>query len=221
MALWRPKAAGAMPQPRTGASVRGAPLGLTMPILVAIFCSAGGYFLMNLLMVQASLVMADICSFKATSFAIEVHVLSMFAPSFLTGSIIVRIGLRRTLTAGFLLISGAMALGMLDIRYIFVFGALTLLGLGWNLTYVGGGALLAQSVDERDRHRWQGINDTLIAACATLGALLPAPMLAGLGWSRSNLALAPICVLGIVLCWQVLSRKAFVRPQLSAGTSTE
>jgi predicted MFS family arabinose efflux permease len=221
MALWRPQPAVAEPAPRTAAAARRMPLGASLPIFVAIFCSAGAYFLMNLLMVQASLVMADICSFAATSTAIQVHVLSMFAPSFVTGAVITRIGLRRTLMAGFLLLAGAMVLGMQDIRYASVFGALTLLGLGWNLAYVGGGALLAQSVDERDRHRWQGINDTVIAACATLGAFLPAPLLAGLGWNRSNLALAPLCVLGIVLCWRALARHGAVRPRLATGTSAE
>lgn len=200
MSVWRPKEAIPVERPLINIPARRAPLGVSMSILVAIFCSASGYFLMNLLMVQASLVMKDICSFSATSFAIEVHVLSMFAPSFITGSVIARFGAQRILIAGFLLISAAMAFGTLDVRYEFIFVALTLLGLGWNLTYVGGGALLAQSVDDRDRHRWQGINDTAIAACATLGAFLPAPMLTGLGWNWSNIALAPICLLGIVLC---------------------
>ncbi len=206
MAAWQPRAACPAPQAADYASVWRAPLRMTMPLLVAIFCAAGGYFLMNLLMVQASLVMKDICSFPASTFAINAHVLSMFAPSLFMGSIIAWIGLQRTLITGFLLISAAIALGAFDVRYELVFGALILLGLGWNMTYVGGGALLAQSVNERDHHRWQGINDTIIAACATLGAFLPAPMLIGLGWNWSNIVLAPICLLGIVLCFQLQTR---------------
>lgn len=221
LAVWKPQAVSATPQPYMGNTGRRRPLGMSMPILVAIFCSAGGYFLMNLLMVQASLVMKDICSFSALSFAIEVHVIAMFAPSFLTGSIISRIGLQKTLITGFLLISAAIALGALEVRYEFIFVALILLGLGWNLTYVGGSALLTQSVDEHNLHRWQGINDTLIAACATLGALLPAPMLTGLGWNWSNMALAPICLIGIVLCLRVPNQMKFVRPQPITGASVK
>lgn len=220
MALWRSETASSAPQLVGNTSERRTRLGMSMPIQVAIFCSAGGYFVMNLLMVQASLVMKDICSFSAISFAIQVHVISMFAPSFLTGSIIARIGLQRTLLTGFLLLGAAMALGTFDVRYELVFGALTLLGLGWNLTYVGGGVLLAQSVDEHDRHRWQGINDTVIAACATLGAFLPAPMMSGLGWNWSNIALAPVCLIGVVLCMKVLPRRALVCTQpLKAGSA--
>lgn len=206
MRFWRPQSASADLQLLVYAPKRLRGRAMGMPILVAIFCSAGGYFMMNLLMVEASLVLKDICSFSATSFAIELHVLSMFAPSFVTASIIEWIGLQRTLATGFLLISAAIALGTLDINYEFVFGALILLGLGWNLTYVGGGALLTQSVDEYGRHFWQGINDTIIAACAALGAFMPAPMLIGLGWNGSNMALAPVCLLGIVLCCLLLPR---------------
>lgn len=213
MAVWRSQAASSMPTLIENTPELYSSLDMRIPILIAIFCAAGGYFLMNLLMVQASLVMKDICSFSAISFAIEVHVLSMFVPSFFTGSIIARIGLQKTLLTGFLLISAAMVVGTLDVRYEYVFGALTLLGLGWNLTYVGGGALLAQSVSEYDRYRWQGINDTVIAACATLGALLPAPMMARLGWNWSNIALFPLCLIGLVLCIKVLPRSELLSIQ--------
>jgi MFS family permease len=175
-------------------------------IIVAILSSAGGYFMMNLLMVQASLVMKDICSFDLSSRAIQVHVLAMFAPSFFTGSLIAALGLRQTLILGFALLIGAAGFGMMRLSYDIVFIGLILLGLGWNLVYVGGGALLTQNVSEQERHRWQGINDTLIAGCATLGAFLPAPLLAGLGWNGSNMMVFPLCLAGIFLCWKAIPR---------------
>lgn len=174
-------------------------------ICAAIAASAGGYFMMNLLMVQASLVMKNICSFDASSRAIQIHVLAMFLPSFVTGPLINLVGLRQVLCLGFLMLIGAAACGMMALRYDLVLVGLILLGLGWNLVYVGGGTLLSQTVSEQSRHRWQGINDTLIAACATLGAFLPAPLLASLGWSGTNLLMLPFCVLGIILCWTALT----------------
>ncbi|MGS0742011.1 MFS transporter [Glaciimonas sp. GG7] len=174
-------------------------------IVTAIFASAGGYFMMNLLMVQASLVMKDICSFDASSRAIQVHVLAMFAPSFFTGTLITIIGLRQVLILGFLLLMGAAGFGMINIHYDAVFVSLILLGLGWNLVYVGGGTMLAQYVSDQERHRWQGINDTVIAGCATLGAFLPAPLLAGFGWNGTNMMVLPMCLGGIFLCWKALS----------------
>lgn len=202
--LWRPVPTGkdtlapvpAAPHPRST---------WNLSILTAIFCSAGGYFLMNLLMVQASLVMKDICSFGQTSQVIQMHVLAMFVPSFFTGSVIARIGLKQTLLLGFGLLIAAAIFGGMPIEYNNIFTSLILLGLGWNFTYVGGGALLAQAVKAQYRHRWQGINDTVIAACATLGAFLPAPLLATLGWNITNLTAIPLCILGMVLCLKTLN----------------
>jgi MFS family permease len=202
MIAWKP---GSIPVEAVKQSpAKGTASGWSSTIIVAIFCSAGGYFMMNLLMVQASLVMKDFCSFGDSSRAIQVHVLAMFVPSFFTGSLISKIGLRQTLVLGFLLLCGATVYGLMAVRYDFIFIGLILLGLGWNFVYVGGGTLLAQSVDEESRHRWQGINDTVIAACATMGAFLPAPMLAGLGWNGSNLAVMPLCMIGIFLCFKIL-----------------
>src|SRR6218665_1018278 len=45
---------------------------------------------------------------------------------------------------GFMLLLGAAGFGMMDISYHAVFIGLILVGLGWNLVYVGGGALLTQ-----------------------------------------------------------------------------
>lgn len=168
-------------------------------IWTAMFCSAAGYLIMNLLMVQASLVMNGICSFALASNAIQLHVLAMFVPSFFTGVQIEKTGLRPTLLLGFLLLIGSALLGMLTVSYANILMALVLLGFGWNLTYVGGGVMLAQSVDEDTRHRWQGINDTAIAACATLGAFLPAPLLAGVGWGGTNAVIIPLCAIGLLL----------------------
>ncbi len=204
MALWNPPKA--MPAaPAAAAAPTAGSRRWNLVVVAAILSSAGGYFMMNLLMVQASLVMKDICSFDASSRAIQVHVLAMFAPSFVTGWLISVIGLRQALILGFLLLIGAAGLGMLQVGYDLIFAGLILLGLGWNLVYVGGGALLAQKVSEHERHRWQGINDTLIAACATLGAFLPAPLLSSLGWNGTNLMVLPLCLAGILLCWKALA----------------
>ncbi len=182
----------------------------TGPIITAIFCAAAGYLLMNLLMVQSSLVMKDFCSFSESSHAIRIHIIAMFAPSFITGPIINRIGLRQTLLLGFGLLIASAIFGSLQITYLHMLVTLVLLGLGWNFTYIGGGALLAQSTHASSHHRWQGINDTLVAVFATLGAFLPAPLLASAGWNLTNAAAIPLCLIGIVLCWKTLRQPSQV-----------
>jgi predicted MFS family arabinose efflux permease len=69
---------------------------------------------------------------------------------------------------------------------IFINIALIVLGVGWNFAYSGASTLLA-GLEEQQKHRVQGINETVIALFATLGAFLPAPILTSLGWNNANL----------------------------------
>ena len=174
-------------------------------LALAIATAAGGYLVMNLLMVQTSLVLQDLCSFEMSARAIQVHVLAMFAPSFVTGWLIGRWGLRVVISAGLLLLVFAAALGVtLSPSYEAAIAGLFLLGLGWNLSYVGGSALLAQAAPERERHRWQGIHETVTAAAATAGAFLPAPLLAHAGWSGTNGLALGLCIAGLLACQRIL-----------------
>lgn len=166
---------------------------------LAIFSAAGGYFVMNLLMVQSSLVMKSLCSLPQASAAIQAHVLAMFAPSLLTGWLIERLGLCKVLVLGFLLLLAASVCGLTVATYETIYAGLVLLGLGWNLTYVGGGALLSQRVGHAQRHRWQGVNDTVIAACATAGAGLPALLLSTWGWQGTHRVVLPFALGGAFL----------------------
>lgn len=170
-------------------------------IPAAIAASACGYFAMNLLMVQASLVMVGLCSFDASSQAIQAHVLAMFAPSFVTGKLIERVGLRQILLLGACLTVAAAVAGTMPLSYSGVFVGLVLLGLGWNFSYVGGGALLANHLHNENRHRWQGINDTAIAACAMLGAFLPSILLSMVGWSATNTAVIVLMIGSAAFCF--------------------
>lgn len=179
-----------------------------------------GYFVMNLLMVQSSLVLRPLCGFDATSRAIQWHVLAMFVPSFFTGHLIGRWGTRLVLVAGFALLAlaaGVGALGALD--YLAVSVSLLLLGLGWNFSYVAGGAVLAEFVPEHERHRWQGINDALIAATATLGAFLPAPALQWMGWHGTTQAALLLCLAMGGVCAAAMPSHRWVRAwrQANAG----
>ncbi len=215
MAIWRP---GPTPPPGPAPRVIASPsLTARRPVVVAMLAAGLGYFIMNLLMVQSTMVMKGICSFAASSHAIQAHVIAMFAPSFVTGGLIARIGVHRVLLLGFALLIGAAVIGGARIEYLSIFIGLVLLGVGWNFTYVGGGALLAETVPEHARHRWQGINDSVIAVCATAGAFLPAPLLSGLGWAYTNLYTVPLSLIGIVVCWRalVLARKTSDRHALA------
>ena len=200
------------------------------PLVAAMLSAAVGYGLMNLLMIQSSMNMTQLCmAFSDVNRAIQWHVLAMFLPSFVTGSIIQRMGTHAVIVAGFILIGISAAFNMGNDGYAMLSTSLVLLGLGWNFTYIGGSAMLNERLDQlraqpsaavsakdspsaaRDAapaaHRpdptveVQGINDLGIAVMATLGAFLPAPLMSWPGWAGSNLlgGAASVLLIGMVV----------------------
>lgn len=169
---------------------------LPASILLAMAVAAAGYGIMNLLMIQASMHMGHLHEdFSAIRLAIQWHVIAMFAPSFFTGAIIARLGIKRTLCAGLALLASCAVLNIVTQGYLMLSASLIVLGLGWNLTYVGAGALLAQASQGRaDAFQLQGRNDLAIAICAMLGAFAPAMLLEGVGWVGSNVLCALLAV---------------------------
>ncbi|WP_409312611.1 MFS transporter [Pseudomonas putida] len=180
------------------ASVRAEPAGPS--VVVAMAVAALGYGIMNLLMIQASMHMKHMHEdFTDVRLAIQWHVIAMFAPSFFTGAIIQRLGIKTTICAGLALLIGCSAMNIWSHSYAMMTLALIALGLGWNLTYVGGGALLAQSLQNSpSAMQMQGKNDLAIAIFATLGAFSPSLLLSSVGWDGTN-AICMVLCLGLLV----------------------
>ena len=75
--------------------------------------------------------------------------------------------------------------------------ALFVLGLGWNLCFVGGSTLLADQLTPRERARTQGFNDLLVGLASAAGSLGSGLVFAALGynvmaWTGAALALVPL-----------------------------
>lgn len=174
-------------------------------VMLAIAVAAIGYGLMNLLMIQASMHMTGLhVHFSDISTAIQWHVLAMFAPSFFTGVIIQRLGLKTVIYAGILMLLLSSAINISAHDYLTLTVSLIVLGLGWNFTYVGGSALLTLGLEgTADALQIQGLNDLGISVMATAGAFAPALLLALLGWDGTN-------VLSIVISLILLAFTALV-----------
>lgn len=180
-------------------------------ISVAILASSIGYFLMNLMMIQFSIVLKNHHSFSASSHAIQMHVLAMFTPSFFAPFLIRHIHISRYILLGFLLIAASSLLVLHDHRLMIMNVSMILLGIGWNFTFTGGSSLIA-SIHQNNKHKIQGMNDTCIALFATLGAFAPAYFLSNLGWAMSNYLCITACILSIVLI--ILLQKLHDRAQV-------
>jgi MFS family permease len=199
---------------RTGRGGGGRPLRRIMaqPVfIVAALTASLGYGLMNLLMTATPIAMS-FCGhpFSAAATVIEWHVVAMFAPGFVTGSLIARYGVLRVIGAGVLLLGGAVAVAVNGVSVGHFIGALALVGIGWNFMYTGGTALLTQAYEPAEKARVQGVNDLILfitmgVSSATSGALVTAA-----GWETANWAALPVlAVIALAvgtLAWQRSAR---------------
>lgn len=188
----------------------GAATELLSPVVaLAMAVAALGYGIMNLLMIQASMHMKHMHEdFSDVRLAIQWHVIAMFAPSFFTGAIIHKLGIRATICIGLGLLIGCTAMNMWSHSYAMMTLSLIALGLGWNLTYVGGGALLAQTLQNSPAAmQMQGKNDLAIAVFATVGAFSPSLLLGTVGWDGTNAICMALCIMLLLATAGVLQRK--------------
>jgi len=182
---------------------------LSPVVALAMAVAALGYGIMNLLMIQASMHMKHMHEdFSDVRLAIQWHVIAMFAPSFFTGAIIHKLGIRATICLGLGLLIGCTAMNIWSHSYAMMTLALIALGLGWNLTYVGGGALLAQTLQNSPAAmQMQGKNDLAIAVFATIGAFSPSLLLGSVGWDGTNAICMALCIVLLMATAGVLQRK--------------
>lgn len=173
-------------------------------VFVPIFSGMASYALMTFVMVAAPLAMVIVCGHtneQATT-AIQWHIVSMFAPSFITGSIIARIGARATTGLGLTIIL-ASALISLNGTSVWHFDfALILLGVGWNFGFIGSTALLAQGYRPEDAAKVQALNEQMVFGVMAIASISSGVLLQTIGWQSINVMVIPIATAAIaMLAW--------------------
>jgi MFS family permease len=133
--------------------------------------------------------------FDHTAGVIQWHVVAMFAPSFVTGRLVARAGAPPVVLAGLVLCAAAAAVNASDTSLLHFQIGLVLLGLGWNLAFIGVTTTLARAAPE-DRATAQGLNDLLVFSAVAIASLLAGVVEHAAGWRALNLAVLP--VLGLV-----------------------
>jgi MFS family permease len=173
------------------------------PMIVTAFLAAlVGYVTMNLLMTATPLAMLD-CGFDFadTAFVIQWHVLGMFLPSFWTGSLIARFGAERIIATGALINLVCIAVNMSGLELDRFIAGLFLLGLGWNLMFIGGTTLLTACYHRIEMARVQGLNDLLLFTSVAMSAAAAGALHDLLGWQAMNLAAVPAVLLVLLRLW--------------------
>jgi MFS family permease len=180
-------------------------------IAVAIICGMVSYALMNLMMTSTPLAMVG-CGYTTGTAAdvVSAHVIAMFAPSFITGHLIARFGAMRIVGTGLFLLALAGCVALTGVELYQFFGALVLLGIGWNFGFIGATALLTQSHSVEERGRVQGMNDFFVFGCVTVASLASGFLMSSgadvvSGWNAVNIAMVPFLALaGAALIWLAL-----------------
>ncbi|HWA38684.1 MAG TPA: MFS transporter, partial [Burkholderiales bacterium] len=137
---------------------------------------------------------------------ISSHVIGMFAPSFVTGPLIRRVGVLPVLGLGVALNLVTVAIALAGITLAHFWWALVLLGVGWNFLYIGGTTLLTETYRPEELAKAQGANDQAIFIVMAVSSLSAGMTVTLGGWERVNLLALPlIAVIGIAIAWYAVT----------------
>lgn len=160
--------------------------------VVAVICAMISYAMMALVMTATPLAMVG-HGFTSNQAAdvVRWHVLAMFGPSFITGSLIVRFGHARVITAGLVLLGICSAIALSGFQLSRFYFSLIALGLGWNFGFIGATSLLATSHAHEEQAKVQGLNDFLVFGLVALASFGSGVLLSSYGWRMVHIAMAP------------------------------
>ena len=127
--------------------------------------------------------------------AIQLHLVGMFAPGFLVARVIGRLGEQRVAALGcaVILVAGLAAAGGAALPLYLT--AMFAVGVGWNLAYSGGSAMIASSYAPAERGRVQPVAEVLGIAAQVGGSFAAAGFTTEASWRALGWATAVVAVL--------------------------
>jgi MFS family permease len=188
-----------------------AEIALRPQFLVAVGCATSAYALMSFVMTAAPLAMVMHDHHRDMAMlGIQWHVIAMFAPSFVTGSLIARFGAHAVVATGLVLLIGTALVALSGTSVAHFWLALVLLGVGWNFGFIGGTTLVTRSYEPEEKEKVQALNDFTIFGFVALASLSSGGMLQVGGWDVVNLVVLPVALVSLAaLSWQIGRR---IRP---------
>lgn len=178
--------------------------------VVAALAAFTGYVVMNVVMVATPIAMLE-CAFpfSDTAFVMQWHIVGMFAPSFFTGWLIHRFGVLNVLQAGSALMVACVAFAVSGVELLHFWMAVFLVGVGWNLLFVGGTSLLAEICTPAEQAKTQGLNDVVIFSGMAISTFGSGGALQHLGWNAVNYSALPlVAATAAATLWLALRKPA-------------
>ena len=171
------------------------------PLFVAAIASGAiGYGVMVFLMTATPLAMHHHdYAFPDIAVVIQWHVLGMFVPSFFTGHLIKKHGLKPIIMLGCALLIISAIINLFGQSYVHFFTSLVLLGIGWNFTVIGATQLVSLTYRAEEKGKVQGMNDFLVFTTAAIASLFAGQTVETIGWMWVNLIRLPLIVVAMLL----------------------
>lgn len=186
---------------------------LTQRFLTGMICGISSYALMTFMMTGAPLAMVIGCGFSPdlATLGIQWHVLAMFAPSFVTGMLISRFGTEKIVAAGLVILLACAIVAHAGIALWNFWGALILLGLGWNFGFIGSTAIVASSYRPEEADKVQGFHDIILFGTVALSSFASGKIFTAFGWTAMNLVIWPVVLLCLALLGGLVLREGKVQ----------
>ena len=171
------------------------------PLFVAAIASGAiGYGVMVFLMTATPLAMHHHdYAFPDIAVVIQWHVLGMFVPSFFTGHLIKKHGLKPIILLGCALLIISALINLFGQSYVHFFTSLVLLGIGWNFTFIGATQLVSLTYRPQEKGKVQGMNDFLVFTTAAIASLFAGQTVETIGWMWVNLISLPLIAVAMLL----------------------
>lgn len=170
--------------------------------IVAVLCAVSSYALMSFVMTAAPMAMVSHGhSMSNALLGIQWHVMAMFAPSFFTGSLIQKFGKERIVVTGLVLLGGCAALALAGPHLAHFWGALILLGIGWNFGFIGATAMLTEIYRPEEKNRVQAVNDFIVFGFVAAASLSSGGILNAFGWNTVNYIVFPVVMVTLAMLY--------------------
>ena len=170
-------------------------------ILQAIVTAAFAYSIMSFLMTATPISMYKMHGFTlgSTSIVIQSHIIGMFLPSLITGSLIKKYGHSTIIYSGAIIYLLCIFFSFYEQTFFNYLIALVLLGIGWNFLFIGGTSLLVLCYTSSEKFKVQGFNDVMVFSIQSIASLTAGYSILNFTWNEINLACIPMVLLIILI----------------------
>jgi MFS family permease len=174
----------------------------TTDLALLIICQSISYNIMALYMSDIQLPMASFgYDADQRTNAIFAHMLGMFLPSLVSGSVITTFGTWPSTCIGFIIVLLGGGLFYVDNSLLMFTIGITVVGIGWNISFVGPSAALSKVYNKKEKSKVQGFNDGIMLSTIGIFQLSASSIYKATGsnWNIFNAILMGFSILAILM----------------------